>query len=142
MSASGNPARRIVERKYREDLRRLTAYWPAEQITLSELGMGRLSIRLVGGLTHMFSEREASLLLSTVPRYMWGLYRVPLLLRYEKIGSIARYVVLGGRWQARLAEVMLRGDYSYRGRPELTVSEFTRIAGKYRSLVFVSLGFR
>ncbi len=137
----GLPRRKVgaLEKRYKEELRRLSQYWPAESITLEEAGRGRLRIRLQNGLTHAFSQEEVDRLLSLVPEFLWGSVRIPLLLRYEVIGSASRYRVLGGRWQMRLAEIMVRGSYSYEGLEELRVSEFQQVLRRYKSLVFVGL---
>lgn len=130
---------RALERKYREDLRRLSQYWPAETVTLEEASRGRLEIRLHGGLRHRFSRDEVERLLGEVPEFLWRSLRLPLLLRYEIAGTVAYYRVLGDRWQRRLAEIMLRGEYSYEGLERMRVSEFQLVLKKYRSLVFVGL---
>ncbi len=75
-----------------------------------------------------------------VPEYLWSTLRIPLLLRYENIAGVSRYRVLGGRWQKRLAEIMLKGSYSYEGIEFYRVSEFQHVIKRFKSLVFVSLG--
>ena len=134
----GRAARALASR-YREELRRLSLYWPAESVTLEQALAGRSRVRLHGGQEHQFSRDELERLASQVPPYLRGLVRLPLLLRYEAIGSTRRYRVLGGPWQRRLAEIMLRGTYTYTGLETLRVSEFQRIAARYGSLVFVGL---
>ncbi len=135
----GDGAKKLVEKRYREELRRLQAYWPAEHLTLTQLAEGRRSIRLHNGETHVFSEEEVQLLLSRVPGYFHDHMTVPILLRYTRSPQGSRYIVLGGRWQRRLVEILLRGDYSFDGVGELKVSEFIELARKYRSLIFVGL---
>ncbi len=131
--------RRHVERRYREDVRKLSTYWPSSYLSLSDLARGARSIQLHSGDTHVFDEDEVSRLLSTVPRYFHGLMKVPITLRYEKRRSEAKYRVLGDVWQKRLVELLLHGDYSYTGLEELTVSEFIELLRRYKSLVFVSV---
>ena len=130
---------RALEKRYREEIRRLSQYWPAESVTLEEASRGRLRIRLQNGLTHDFSREEVERLLGLVPEFLWESMRIPLLLRYEVVGSVAYYRVLGDRWQRRLAEIMLRGSYSYDGLDRLRVSDFQRVLRRYRSLLFVGL---
>ncbi len=131
--------RRLVERKYRNDIQRLSRYWPKELVSLEEAYSGRSYIYLQNGETHDFSRDEISLLASSIPRFLWRLVSLPLLLRYEVIGTERHYRVLGNIWQKRLAEIMLIGDYSYSGKEKLTISEFSTILRKYRSLIFVNL---
>jgi len=135
----GDRARRAVEKRYQEDLRRLRAYWPAEQVSLADLARGRRSVRLHSGDTHAFSDDEVERLLARVPVYFHENMTVPLLLRYSRRGGQARYLVIGGPWQRRLAEILLRGTYSFEGVAELRVSEFMELARRYKSLIFVGL---
>jgi len=75
-----------------------------------------------------------------VPPYFRPFMRVPILLSYVKEeDGAARYLVMGDRWQRRLAELMVRGDYSSEGVTELSVDEFVKLLREFRSLVFVSL---
>jgi uncharacterized protein (UPF0216 family) len=132
------PARHITK-VYTEEVRRLQASWPSKQARLREL-RNTDHIILNDGTSHEFDEDEVSRLLSQVPEYFWDFMTVPLLLYYVRTESgVAKYVVVGDRWQRRLAEIMLRGDYTAEGIGELSVDEFLIIIGKYRSLVFVSL---
>ena len=139
MSERLNKSRRIMEKKYRDEIRKLSLYWPAETVTLEEASKGKLKIRLQGGSTHSFSREEVEDLLRVTPSFLWPYLQIPLLLRYETIGTVSYYRVLGGRWQRRLAEIMLRGSYSYEGVDRLKISEFRSILRKYKSLVFVGL---
>ncbi len=129
-----------VRARWREEVRRLQARWPAEQLTLDEL-TGRSYIRLTDGTVHDMDPYEVKRLLQLVPSYFRAFMKVPLLVGYvrQEDGS-ARYVVMGDRWQRRLAEIMVRGDYSSEGLSELTVDEFVSLLKGFRSLVFVSLG--
>jgi len=131
--------RRSVERKYRDDLRRLSHYWPAEEVTIEELSRGRRWVRLHSGDRHLFADDEVDRLLERVPFYFHRLMSVPITLRYVRDSTGGRYVVLGGPWQRRLVEILLRGDYSYDGVGELRVSEFMKLNREYRSLIFVSV---
>lgn len=135
----GESLRRRVEKRYREDLRRLRAYWPAEQVTLAQAARGRRSIRLHSGDTHEFDEVELRDALSRVPRVFHGNMRLPITLRYTKSQTGAYYEVLGDNWQARLVELLLTGTYSYRGLRRLTVSQFISLNRRYRTLIFVSI---
>ena len=135
----GGPAR-IIRQRYMESARRLSASLPAETITLHEASAGRLAVKLHGGDVHEMDPGEVRELLSLVPPYFWKLMRIPVLLRYEKPGGgPGRYVVVGGPWQRRLVEIMLRGDYSEEGLREISVSDFQRLVSRFRSIVFVSL---
>ncbi len=135
------PASDLIRQKYLDSARKLRSSLPAEAVTLYEASKGRLSVRLQSGELHHMDKSEVERLLNAVPPYFWKLVKIPVVLRYEKPGGKgpARYVVLGGPWQRRLVEIMLRGDFSERGVEALTVSDFQRIAGKYSSLLFVSI---
>lgn len=135
----GENLKKIVESKYREELRKLSSYWPAEYLTLKQLSEGKRRIRLQTGGEHVFPDDEVSRLLSTIPPYFHELMKVPVTLRYERVGGVARYKVLGDHWQRRLVELMLSGKYSYHGREELSVEEFIKLLKRYKSLVFVSV---
>ncbi|ADL19720.1 hypothetical protein ASAC_1315 [Acidilobus saccharovorans 345-15] len=138
MGSEEGPARHITK-VYTEEVRRLQASWPSKQVRLRELRDTDYII-LNDGTSHEFDKDEVSRLLSQVPEYFWDFMTVPLLLYYIRTESgVAKYVVVGNRWQRRLAEIMLRGDYTAEGIGELSVDEFLVIIGKYRSLVFVSL---
>ena len=130
---------RAFERKYRDELRRLSLYWPAESVSLEEALAGRLEIRLHSGALHRLSREEVERLAGLAPSFIHSKLMLPLLLRYQLIGTVSYYIVLGDRWQRRLAELMLRGRYSYEGLERLRVGEFQRIIARYPSLVFVSL---
>ncbi len=131
--------KRIIERKYRSDIRRLASYWPVEQITLMQAHDGKISIRLQNGEIHDFSPEEINILLEQVPRFLWKLFSIPIMLRYENIGGERFYRVLGDIWQRRLVEIMLTGNYTYKGKETLTISEFSIIIRRFKSLIFVSL---
>ena len=131
--------RRSIEKRYREELRRLSSYWPAEEVTLEDLARGRQWVTLQSGERHFFSGEEVEKLLSRVPFYFHRHMRVPVRLRYVRDRSGGRYVVLGDAWQRRLVEILLRGEYSFEGLSVLSVSDFMRLVGEYRSLVFVSV---
>ena len=130
---------KIIEEKYKDSVRRLSAYWPQEFPTLTQLEEGKKSIRLASGATHEFDPGEVERLLELVPSYFKDFMKVPVLFRYEKIGGRARYRVLGDYWQRRLVELMLTGDYSYEGVEELSVDEFIALLSRYKSLVFVTI---
>ena len=130
---------RAFERKYRDELRRLSLYWPSESVSLEEALAGRLEIRLHSGALYRFSREEVEKLAELAPSYIHSKLMLPLLLRYQLVGAVSFYIVLGDRWQRRLAELMLHGRYSYEGLDRLRVSEFQRIIARYPSLVFVSL---
>lgn len=132
--------RKIVERKYMEDTRRLSLYWPAETITLYELHSGRRSIRLQSGDLHELEKGEVEKLLEVVPKYYWKLMRVPLMLRYHKDeDGTVRFIVEGGIWQARLVELLVTGRVSSEGLTQLSLSEFSKLITSYKSLVFVTI---
>ncbi|AMD31139.1 MAG: DUF61 family protein [Acidilobus sp.] len=138
MSGEESPAKHVVN-IYREEVRKLQASWPTRQLSLREL-KGTPFIELTDGTLHEFNQEEVDRLLSQVPEYFWDFMAIPLLLHYMRTESgIAKYTVVGNRWQMRLAEIMLRGDYSANGVSELGIEEFLEIIRKYRSLVFVSL---
>lgn len=138
MGSEEGPARHIA-RMYTEEVRRLQASWPSKQVRLRELKDVDY-ITLNDGTVHEFDKDEVLRLLSQVPEYFWDFMMVPLLLYYVRTESgVAKYIVVGNRWQRRLAEIMLRGDYSAEGIGELSVDEFLTVISKYRSLVFVSL---
>jgi len=132
--------RRVIERKYVEDSRKLSLYWPAETITIYDLYAGRRSIKLHSGDIHELDEAEVKRLLEAIPRYYWKLMRVPLMLRYhkEEDGTV-KFIVEGGVWQARLVELLLAGRVSSEGLPHLSLSEFSRLIHYYKSLVFVTI---
>ena len=129
-----------VTRKYRNDVKRLSQLWPAEQVTLEELYKGKRSIRLHSGDIHVFDDEDVDRILGEVPQYIWGLVKVPLLLQYVKYedGTI-RYRVAGDTWQRRLAELLLSGTLSSTGISELNVANFTKLVSKYKTMVFVSI---
>jgi len=129
-----------IERKYVEDSRRLSLYWPAETLTIHDLYTGRRSVKLHSGDIHEFDESEVLELLELIPKYYWKLMRVPLMLRYhkEEDGTV-KLIVEGGAWQARLAELLLTGNVSSDGMRSLTLSQFSKLISKFKSLVFVTL---
>ncbi len=129
-----------VARRYREEVRKLQAYWPAESVTVAEAAAGRKRVRLHSGDTHFFDDSEVEDVASRVPVYMRELARLPILFMYHRDRSGARYLVLGDQWQRRLVEILLRGEFSYDGVRELRVSEFIELARRYRSLIFVRIG--
>ncbi|MEM0365810.1 MAG: DUF61 family protein [Acidilobaceae archaeon] len=132
--------REAIERKYREDIRKLSIYWPSETITLLELAMGKKNIRLYSNDIHEFDDRDIKLILEITPRYFWLLMRVPLMLRYKRESDgTAKYIVEGGIWQMRLAELMVRGQVSSSGLKELDVSQFSKLISRFKSLVFITL---
>lgn len=133
-------AARIVEKRYLESARRMSSLWPAEQVTILELAKGARIIRLHSGDVHEISEEEALRLVDNVPRYFWGLVKVPILLKYVKSSDgFSYYEVQGDVWQRRLVEILLSGDLSAAGKDRLSVSEFKRLVSRYPSLVFVSV---
>ncbi|MCS7107718.1 MAG: DUF61 family protein [Acidilobaceae archaeon] len=129
-----------LQRKFREEARRLAALLPAESLTLMELSRGKREVRLNSGELHALREEEVRALLSSVPPFLWLNCRVPLLLRYrrEEDGR-SLYLVEGGIWQRRLAEIMLSNNLTAEGKGELSPEEFRHLLGKYGSLVFVTL---
>lgn len=131
--------KKLVESKYREELRKLSSYWPAEYLTLSQLSRGQNKILLQTGGTHTLAREEVEELTAIVPSYFHQLMKVPITLRYERIGGVTQYRVLGDRWQRRLVELMLTGRYSYNGKEVLSVNEFIALLKKYKTLVFVSV---
>ncbi|MDM7275478.1 MAG: DUF61 family protein [Thermoprotei archaeon] len=132
--------REAVEKKYREDSRRLALYWPAETITLLEAARGRKEVRLHSGDAHVFDEEEVSRLLNLVPLYYWELMRLPIMLRYRRReDGISEYVVEGGVWQRRLVELITKGDVTSEGAESLNVYEFASLIKSFKSLVFVTL---
>ncbi|ESQ25652.1 MAG: Protein of unknown function DUF61 [uncultured Acidilobus sp. JCHS] len=139
MSGEASNLAERVRSRWREEVRRLQAHWPAEQVTLEELKVRR-SVSLADGTVHEMDPEEVERLLRVVPPYFRPFMRVPLLLSYVKEeDGAARYLVMGDRWQRRLAELMVRGDYSSEGITELSVDEFVKLLREFRSLVFVSL---
>jgi len=137
---SESKAASILKRKYLESTRKLRSAQPVEYVSLYEAYKGKLEVKLAGGDTHRFDEHEVKSLLEVVPPYFWKLVKLPLLLRYERPREgPARYVVVGDVWQHRLAELMLRGDYSVDGVSEMSVTEFKKLVARYSSLIFVSI---
>ncbi len=132
--------REVVERKYVEDSRKLSLYWPAETITIYDLYMGKRSVMLHSGDIHEFEESEVEELLKIIPKYYWKLMRVPLMLRYNKDedGNV-KLIVEGSVWQARLVELLLTGEVSSAGIQSVTLSQFSKLISKFKSLVFVTL---
>ena len=136
----GEKIKKAVERKYVEDSRKLSLYWPAETITIYDLSLGRKSIRLHSGDLHEFDEGEVGRLLEITPKYYWKLMRIPLMLRYykEEDGTV-KLSVEGGVWQARLAELLLTGEVSSEGLKNLSLNQFSKLVSRYKTLVFVTL---
>lgn len=136
----GEKIKKAVERKYVEDSRKLSLYWPAETITIYDLSLGRKFIRLHSGDLHEFDEGEVGRLLEITPKYYWKLMRIPLMLRYykEEDGTV-KLSVEGGVWQARLAELLLTGEVSSEGLKNLSLDQFSKLVSRYKTLVFVTL---
>jgi uncharacterized protein (UPF0216 family) len=136
----GEKIKKAVERKYVEDSRKLSLYWPAETITIYDLSLGRKSIKLHSGDLHEFDEGEVGKLLEITPKYYWKLMRIPLMLRYykEEDGTV-KLSVEGGVWQARLAELLLTGEVSSEGLKNLSLNQFSKLVSRYKTLVFVTL---
>ncbi|GBF09488.1 hypothetical protein apy_12130 [Aeropyrum pernix] len=136
----GRVSKKYIETRYRETAKRLAQNIPRETVTLYEASRGRLTITLHSGEAHTLDKEEVEKILEAAPPYFWKLARIPIVLRYEKTPSgVARYVVQGDSWQRRLVEVIVRGDYTPQGLHELTVSQFQRIAARYRSIFFVTI---
>lgn len=136
----GEKIKKAVERKYVEDSRKLSLYWPAETITIYDLSLGRKFIELHSGDLHEFDEGEVGRLLEITPKYYWKLMRIPLMLRYykEEDGTV-KLSVEGGVWQARLAELLLTGEVSSEGLKNLSLNQFSKLVSRYKTLVFVTL---
>jgi len=132
--------RRAVERRYVEESRRLSLYWPAETITIYDIYLGRRSIKLHSGDLHEFDEGEVRELLEITPKYYWKLMRIPLMLRYQKEeDGTVKLNVEGGVWQARLVELLLTGNVSSEGLSNLSLGQFSKLVSRYKTLVFVTL---
>jgi hypothetical protein len=106
----GEKIKKAVERKYVEDSRKLSLYWPAETITIYDLSLGRKFIKLHSGDLHEFDE-----------------------------GEVGKLSVEGGVWQARLAELLLTGEVSSEGLKNLSLNQFSKLVSRYKTLVFVTL---
>ena len=132
---------RIIEAKYKENVKRLSAYWPSEFPTLEQVKNGKRSIRLVSGLNHEFDDREVERLLESIPKYFHPFMKIPITLRYEKEGSMSYYKVLGDIWQRRMVEIMIYNDYSYNGLDKLTVDQFILLLSRYKTLIFVTIQY-
>ncbi len=129
-----------VKSRWKDDISKLRNRWPAEQLTLDEL-INRTYVKLTDGTVHDMDPYEVRRLISIVPPYFRPFMRVPLLVSYVRNqDGTSRYLVMGDRWQRRLAELMVREEYSADGIGELSVDEFVYLLKGFRSLVFVSLG--
>ncbi len=139
MASSASDLGKHVRHRYAEEARRLQAHWPAEQVTLEEL-RSRRQVKLMDGTYHEMDSEEAEALMSQVPSFFWPFMRVPMLFSYVRTETgISRYMVLGDRWQRRLVEILVTGNYSAEGLTGLNVEQFLRLLRRYRSLIFVSL---
>lgn len=66
---------------------------PAESFTLREAVEGRRTLRLRDGSTHQLRNEEIESLANRVPKYLWGLVKLPFVI--VKTNSLGAYK-LGG----------------------------------------------
>ena len=132
---------RVVAERYRREVARLRAAWPTRLISLAEaLEDPRPVIPLADGTLHEIDREHLEKMASRIPRILWGVATLPILLRYERDGSgRARYVVVGDDWQKRIVGLLVHGELRADGARELEVSEARVLLTHYRSLVFVGL---
>ena len=133
--------KRIVASAYRREVSKLQSYMPASYVSLREaLSSPRPGVPLNDGTFHEFDPEHLRLASEAIPRILWSLVNLPIVLYYEKdADGRRRFLVAGDAWQRRAVEMLLTGRLAADGRSELDSEEAYRLLSRYRSLFFVSL---
>lgn len=141
MSLPSERQKRLVTSKYRSEVSRLQSYWPASFITLEEaISLDKPGVPLLNGYFHEFDPDHVREMASEIPRILWPLVNLPILLHYEKDPSGRSFFrVSGDSWQRRAVGLLLTGDLTADGKDALEASEALQLLTKYRSLIFVTL---
>lgn len=137
----GRRTRDALIAKYYKDINRLRYTQAAERPTLRDLlARDPPIIELQDGTMHEVDRAQLERLSKIIPRYLWGLVRLPFtiqLTRYEDGTRV--YVVAGDSWQRRAVELIVKGRMSPDGVERLEPEEFRLLLGVAGSMVFTSL---
>jgi uncharacterized protein (UPF0216 family) len=133
--------REAIMARYYRDINRLRYTQAAERPTLKELlARDPPIIELQDGSMHDVDRDQLERLSRIIPRYLWGLVRLPFtiqLTRYEDGTRV--YAVSGDVWQKRAVELIVRGRMSPDGAERLEPEEFRQLLRVAGSMVFTSL---
>lgn len=141
MNLPSERQKRLVTSKYRREVSKLQSYWPASFITLEEaMSSNKPGIPLLDGTFHEFDPEHIKGMAREIPKILWPLINLPILLHYER-DSTGRtlFRVAGDSWQRRAVALLLTGELTADGKSVLEASEALELLSKYRSLFFVTL---
>ncbi len=137
----GRKARDAIVARYYYEISRMKFTMAAESVTLKELlSREPPTILLHDGTLHEVDRDQLARLAGIIPRYLWDLVKLPIIIRLTRYEDGTRvYAVAGDAWQRRAVELIVRGKMSPDGLERLEPEEFRRLLRVAGSLVFTSL---
>jgi len=130
----------FIIRKYQKDIVSLFNSTPRDRKSLKHiLEKQDYTIELKDGTIHKLDKNEVSLAAQKIPWYLHPRTRVPIVIEYVSVGDRRIFRVLGDKWDRRIVEVLLKGEFGLDGKRVLEYIEVARLISLYKSLFTIIL---
>ena len=128
----------FIIRKYHREILSLNTSLPAKRRSLKDILETRdYFVTLKNGTRHRFDPVEIEKLSDRVPWYLYPRTMLPIIIEYVDQGGKKVFRVAGDRWDRRIVEVLLRGEFSVEGVSVLEYGEVSRLLSLYKSLLTI-----
>jgi uncharacterized protein (UPF0216 family) len=128
----------FIIKKYQRDIVTFNTSLPAKRRSLKEILETRdYFIRLKNGTRHRLDPIEIDDLSNKIPWYLYPKTMLPIIIEYVDQGGKKVFKVSGDKWDRRIVEVLLKGEFSVDGVNVLEYSEVSRLLSLYKSLLTI-----
>ncbi len=130
----------FIIRKYQKDIVSLFNSTPRYRKSLKHiLEKQDYTIELKDGTIHKLDKNEVSLAAQKIPWYLHLRTRIPIVIEYLSVGDRRIFRVSGDKWDRRIVEVLLKGEFGLDGKRVLEYNEVARLISLYKSLFTIIL---
>ena len=130
----------FVVRKYQRDIVSLFNAIPRERKSLKHvIDAQDYAVELRDGTIHRLDKNEVMLAAQKIPWYLHPRTRIPIIIEYSSMGDKRVFRVTGDKWDRRIVEVLLEGEFGLDGKRVLEYNEVARLISLYKSLFAIIL---
>jgi uncharacterized protein (UPF0216 family) len=130
----------FIIRKYQKDVISLFNTTPKERKSLKHIIEEHdYIVHLKDGSIHRLDRDEITQAAERIPWYLHPRALIPIIIEYTTIGDKRVFRVTGDKWDRRIVEVLLRGEFGVDGKSILEYREVAKLISLYKSLFTIIL---
>ncbi|MCE4614135.1 MAG: DUF61 family protein [Desulfurococcales archaeon] len=130
----------FIIRKYQRDIVSLFNTTPRKRKSLKHiLEEQDYTIELKDGTIHKLDKNEVIYAAENIPWYLHPRTLIPIVIEYAAVGDKRVFRVMGDKWDRRIVEVLLKGEFGVEGERILEYNEVAKLISLYKSLFTIIL---